>query len=175
MDRIAERANVSKQTIYNQFKNKESLFLEIVRSKTHSLKLPTSEEQSDLSLDTFLVHFADNYLKSLLEEEMVLMYRLVIGNARQFPSIAKGFYETFPAKATEQLEHFFEKQNNNGSMNINNPKLAAEQFSGMLKGAFFHRMLLCVDHVSPSEEDIHEISMRAVDVFLHGLNKLKYW
>ena len=47
MDAVAERASVSKQTVYAHFNNKEALFLEVVQSMTTEAASEIGEDRGD--------------------------------------------------------------------------------------------------------------------------------
>ncbi len=176
MDAIADRAGVSKQTIYNHFRSKESLFSGIIESRCALLRAPlvAPEEAERLGVDGFLVLFGENYMRRLLETDTVNLYRLVVAEAAQFPSLARMFYEEVLEQAAGQMEKYFEKINKNGSLYIGNPRLAAEQFCGMLKNQIMTRILLGIDE-RPDDETMRGLAKRSVEIFLHGHTKLKYW
>jgi AcrR family transcriptional regulator len=176
MDEIATRAGVSKQTIYNHFRSKEALFSGIIETRCSELRSPMvgQEDVNRLGVDGFLVQFAENYMHRLLSDSTISLYRLVLAEASQFPSLARMFYEEVLENATTQLERYFERINKNGSLHIASPRLAADQFCGMVKNQLITRLLLGIDG-KPEEEVIHQMAKRAVEVFLHGQAKLKYW
>src|SRR4051812_36206550 len=47
MDRIADEAGVSKQTIYKHFTNKEALFLEIIQERATTMRAPLRDHPAE--------------------------------------------------------------------------------------------------------------------------------
>jgi AcrR family transcriptional regulator len=88
---IAERAGVSKGTIYLYFPNKEELFREMVR-RTAVAAIERAEKVVTLGTPTEqVIAFMKGYWRLVRSPVFSAIYRLVIGELHQFPDLA-GFY-----------------------------------------------------------------------------------
>ena len=96
MDAVAERAGVSKQTVYSHFDSKEELFRPCIKSKIASYGFAESAPPEGVDLARALHHVAQQFLNLLFDEEVVAIYRTVIGESVSYQKIAELFYDTGP-------------------------------------------------------------------------------
>ena len=100
MDEIAALAAVSKQTVYKQFADKESLFSEIVTSTVEEVAEPIHDEVLELQdsgdLEADLRGLARQLLRRVMQPRILQLRRLVIGEAGRFPELGRTFYEQGP-------------------------------------------------------------------------------
>ncbi len=102
VDQIAASAEVSKQTVYKHFGDKQELLLTIVNDALDSTVTPflgriaTLGDTTDLAPD--LVDLAADYLRAVLQEPVVQLRRLVVGEANRVPELAQRYYEQAPAR-----------------------------------------------------------------------------
>ena len=173
MDHVAERAVVSKQTIYTHFKSKEALFTAIIQERVGAFRLPSEDFNTELSLDNFLVSFAEKYLVHCLSKDSINIFKLIVGEAEKIPTVASIYFKEVLESPTSILQGFFEKQNKIGNLHFPDPRLAAEQFCGMVSQHVFTKALFMPFDLD--EEERRTIAKEATKVFLHGHNKLKFW
>lgn len=93
LDDIAKRAGVAKGTIYLHFKDKESMFEELVRTvivpvvaKLTALPPPTG------SVRDLVEAFAGNFLKEVIGTRRGDLVRLIVAEGPRFPSVADFYY-----------------------------------------------------------------------------------
>lgn len=93
LDDIAKRAGVAKGTIYLHFKDKESMFEELVRivivpvvARLNALPPPTG------SVRELVETFAGNFLKEVIGTRRGDLVRLIVAEAPRFPAIADFYY-----------------------------------------------------------------------------------
>lgn len=93
LDDIAKRAGVAKGTIYLHFKDKESMFEELVRTvivpvvaKLSALPPPTS------SVRDLVEAFAGNFLKEVIGTRRGDLVRLIVAEGPRFPAVADFYY-----------------------------------------------------------------------------------
>ncbi|MET4170071.1 AcrR family transcriptional regulator [Bradyrhizobium sp. LA6.1] len=93
LDDIAKRAGVAKGTIYLHFKDKESMFEELVRTvivpvvaKLNALPPPTG------SVRDLVEAFAGNFLKEVIGTRRGDLVRLIVAEGPRFPSVADFYY-----------------------------------------------------------------------------------
>ena len=143
MDAIAQRARVSKATVYAHFASKEELFGTIIAERCRT----AFGENSPLRLDhpdvaMTLKAVGRRFVDLLLSAEGIAMYRLVVAETPRFPEIGRLFFEAGPAPLYEQLSAYMAEADRRGWLAVMEPRLAAEQFLGMLKGEAFLKRLL---------------------------------
>ncbi|MDE5440783.1 TetR family transcriptional regulator [Bradyrhizobium sp. CSA207] len=93
LDDIAKRAGVAKGTIYLHFKDKESMFEELVRTvivpvvaRLTALPPPTG------SVRDLIEAFAGNFLKEVIGTKRGDLVRLIVAEGPRFPSVADFYY-----------------------------------------------------------------------------------
>lgn len=93
LDDIAKRAGVAKGTIYLHFKDKESMFEELVRivivpvvARLNALPPPTG------SVRDLVETFASNFLKEVIGTRRGDLVRLIVAEGPRFPSVADFYY-----------------------------------------------------------------------------------
>lgn len=93
LDDIARRAGVAKGTIYLHFKDKESMFEELVRlvivpvvERLNALPPPTG------SVRDVIEAFAGNFLKEVANTRRGDLVRLIVAEGPRFPAVADFYY-----------------------------------------------------------------------------------
>ncbi len=93
LDDVARRAGVAKGTIYLYFRDKESLFQELVRAMLTPL-VGTIEAmgQADLPLPALADRIADLFVREVYETRRKDVVRLMISEGRRFQKLAEFYY-----------------------------------------------------------------------------------
>ena len=99
LDDVARRAGVAKGTIYLYFRDKESLFQELIRAMLTPL-VGTIEAmgQADVPLSALADHFADLFVREVYETRRKDVIRLMIAEGRRFPKLAEFYYREVLAR-----------------------------------------------------------------------------
>jgi TetR/AcrR family transcriptional repressor of mexJK operon len=165
MDSIAAKAKVAKQTVYNHFGNKQSLFAEVMRSLADPILV--SLDDSDLDVRSALLQFSLRLRQRALSAEGIGIYRALIAEAPRFPGLARLIYARGYAAALAALERFFRRRRRRGEVSGIEPARAARVFLGMLLGHDRARLLygLRLEHTSAREA---AVCGQIVDCFLRG-------
>jgi TetR/AcrR family transcriptional repressor of mexJK operon len=176
MAAIARRANVSKATIYSHFENKHTLFGAIMTTKCQGvMPLFDSEDLAGRSPEEVLLAVARRFLTFLTGHSAALsLYRVVITEAPRSPELGRAFYENGPSRAAGSLADYLQGQVSKGTLSLPDPRLAAEQFFGMVLGHAHIRLLLGLAEGPPTEADIERAVSNAVTVFLHGASAARH-
>ncbi len=97
MDEVAVHAGVSKQTVYNQFANKASLFVVIVQSMTAQaakrVQAEMREPETLAQVATELRGHAERLLTLVMTPKLLRLRRLVIAEADRFPELGRALYD----------------------------------------------------------------------------------
>ncbi|HEX2212439.1 MAG TPA: TetR/AcrR family transcriptional regulator, partial [Mycobacterium sp.] len=147
MDQVAATAEVSKQTVYKHFGDKQELLLAIVDDALERTVAPFVEriaalaETGDIEAD--LAALAGDYLRAVLQEPVVQLRRLIVGEANRFPALARLYYERAPSRTLAAYADSFSRLHERGLLRTPEPSLAAEHFAFLIVGrcidqALFH-------------------------------------
>jgi TetR/AcrR family transcriptional repressor of mexJK operon len=170
VDQIAASAEVSKQTVYKHFGDKQELLLTIVNDALDSTVTPflgriaTLGDTTDVEPD--LVALAADYLRAVLQEPVVQLRRLVIGEANRVPELAQGYYEQAPARTLEAFADCFGRLHDRGMLHVAEPSLAAEHFAFLIVGRCIDQALFCGASQVLDSVDVDRHVRSGVRVFL---------
>jgi len=167
MDLIARRAQVSKVTVYSHFKSKEALFGAIVDELVRRLLARLDRVAiADRPPDVALRHLGRLYLELALAASSLALHRFVVAETARFGGLGRVIYENGPVQLVGALSEFLRQQQ---SLSIADPRLAAEQFYGMVLGHAQLRLLLKARPARSVRAGIGASVDHAVAIFLRGV------
>ena len=171
-DQIAAAATVSKQTVYNQFGDKQKLFHDIILGVTATAErfaedLPASvagiREADDL--EPAILALARRYLAAVMNPRVLALRRLMIGEAHRFPQLAADYYKRAPARVLTALADVFDRLAARGLLAIDEPATAAEHFAYLVLGRPLDHGMFHVD-ADPGADELNRSADSAVALFL---------
>lgn len=172
MDQVAATAEVSKQTVYKHFGDKHELLLAIVNSALQSTVAPFLQRITALAdttdLDTDLAALAGDYLRAVLDEPVVQLRRLVVGEANRLPALAQLYYEHAPARTLAAFSESFATLHDRGLLQVPEPTLAAEHFAFLIVGRCIDQALFYGGPPVQHQIDVEAHVRAGVRVFLAG-------
>lgn len=138
LDRIAECARVSRQTVYNRFGSKEAVFRAVVERHWENLRsadLVSFSSQDPDARDPVRVlrRFADAIHRFVTESDQISFTRLVIAESRRLPWIAHDFYRLGKEPALAAFAAALGAMTEAGALACPDAELAAHQFLGLLQ------------------------------------------
>jgi TetR/AcrR family transcriptional repressor of mexJK operon len=170
MDEIAAAASVSKQTVYKNFADKESLFSEIVLGVTENAErfvevmALTLDGSEDVERD--LRELARRYAASVLQPQVLQLRRLLIGESVRFPALGRAYYERAPERVVAALGSTFAALAARGLLRpLEDPRLAAQQFAYLVLSVPLDRAMFCGER-SFSKAEAERVAEAGVRVFL---------
>ena len=94
LDDVAKRAGVAKGTIYLHFKDKESMFEELIRTAIVPLvvRLSSSPPPPGASVRDMVEGFAENFIKEVATTRRGDIVRLIVAEGPRFPAVADFYY-----------------------------------------------------------------------------------
>jgi AcrR family transcriptional regulator len=129
---IAERAGVSKGTIYLYFPNKEELFREMVR-QTAIAKIERAEQGLTQGTPTAqLLAFMRSYWAFVRSPAFITIYRLVLGELHQFPDLAKFYATEVVARGQRLLGGIISRGTDAGEFREIDPMIAARMLVALI-------------------------------------------
>lgn len=167
MDAVAQRAGVSKQTVYSHFAGKEDLFKACIRNKVAGYGFDETAAVDDADLRNALLNVMRRFVELLFDPEVVAMHRVVMGEAASQPRIAALFFESGPLRTRQAVRAFLQRQVERGRLRIRNDGLsyAAVQLMNMAVGMYQLQLLLGL-RASVATEELETHLGHAVDDFL---------
>jgi TetR/AcrR family transcriptional regulator, mexJK operon transcriptional repressor len=172
-EQIASAAGVSKQTVYNQFGDKERLFREIVLGVTATAEAfadGVAEAMNGVDgapqLDTALRALARRYLTTVVDPQVLALRRLVISEATRLPDLAATYYERGPSRVLVALGALFAGLAEQDLLRAADATRAAADFAFLLLGRPLDEGMFRVGDPVLTPAGVEETADHAVDVFL---------
>ena len=162
MDLLAARAGVSKATIYAHFTGKEELFAAVINRRCERDLWTPDVRPEGKDARTTLTAIAMGIARLLNTPEVVGIYRVVVAESPRQPDLARAFWEAGPGRGKAELSAMFEDLTRRGELNVPDCWAAADQFTAMMRGEVFHRMLLNLPqshHNSPESTALAAVEM----------------
>ncbi len=171
MDAIAQKAGVSKPTLYSHFQNKEGLFSEVMMSLCCEVGGPplADEFSTTQSPDVVLKQLAHFMLKRALHPTGMALFRTVLAEAPKFPELGQVFWQTGPQRFTEMVSQYLATLDREGVLTIPDPQAASEQFRALIIGTYVLPTLMGVVAI-PSDKELNRRLTNTVSAFLASLN-----
>ncbi|WP_295894555.1 TetR/AcrR family transcriptional regulator [uncultured Vibrio sp.] len=116
MEQIAKVANVSKQTVYSHFKNKDELFETCMQARCAEREISPSAFDMSASLSEELVKFGVKFQNLLLDEQSKQTFQNAVSQANTHPEIAAVFLETGPKKTITLLADYLQSKIDSGDL-----------------------------------------------------------
>src|ERR1700686_4879760 len=154
MDQVAATAAVSKQTVYKHFSDKEALFREVVTNVVRARDGGITAEflsTGEGSMEERLRSFARNFLKGVMQPDVLKLRRLVIGEVGRFPELGQAFYDLGPKRAAEQLALALRESAARQGLSMEDPNLAAEHLLWLILSIPLNQAMLLGDEICFSE------------------------
>jgi TetR/AcrR family transcriptional regulator, mexJK operon transcriptional repressor len=166
MDLVARRAKVSKVTVYTHFKSKEALFGAIIDGLAGRLVARINRfALGDMAPAPALRRFGRMYLELALASSSLALHRVVIAESARVPALGQLIYQNGPRQIVSSLADFLARQR---ALRLADPRLAAEQFLGMVLGHSQLQLLLNARPPAEVRAGIEKTVDHAVEVFLNG-------
>ncbi len=166
MEAVAQRAGVSKRTLYARYASKETLMKAVVQARVSIWAQQAAAKNEDLpsGLRERLTRHAETLAQSLGNPEIEQFDRLILTTAHRFPEIARTFYEVGYSYELNFLAEEIVAGTQDDIRPARDPKRVAQQLISMIMG--WRRNEGAVRRVSPTEEA--EFARNAVDLLFNG-------
>ncbi|QDG75519.1 TetR/AcrR family transcriptional regulator [Labrenzia sp. PHM005] len=168
MDRISERAQVSKRTVYNHFESKETLFKAINQCLADqinsALEVPYDP---DKPIRDALIELGWAEGELMVNPCFMSLARMIMSETIRDPELAADMNARM-TKLTVFAE-FMERATSEGRLAVNDPNVAAEQFLGLIKSRSFFPNIYA-NRVAERDE-MDKIINESVDLFLAQYGK----
>ena len=170
LEDVAERAGVTKGTIYFYFKDKEELFKAAARSSL----IPALKEIETLSLDfegsaedLLRAHFRAVYLLLVKNPRARQIMRLLIAEGPQFPELVNFYYRDVISRGLSVLRRVIER----GVARHEFRKTRVTEFPQVIFGPVVAAMIWTLLMFDKKPLDFDAYARAHVDLVLNGLKK----
>ncbi|WP_426421736.1 TetR/AcrR family transcriptional regulator [Bradyrhizobium genosp. A] len=168
MDLVAERAGVSKMTVYANFRDKPALLAAVFDRMRKTIRLPDLPVESNLNLSLErLAEFGELTVSVLTRPEVVRETRVMAECAADQSRLANVFYTAGRGELLKQVAGFLKGLTERGVLAIDDPELAAEQLIGAWLGMAELRQSLGVAG-PPSSNAIAKRVRYAIDTLVRA-------
>ncbi|WP_426416161.1 TetR/AcrR family transcriptional regulator [Aestuariirhabdus sp. LZHN29] len=166
MDQIAQRAGVSKQTVYSHYGSKEELFSASIRCKCISHQLAEEDFREFDDPRSALSTIALRFCELIQSQEAVHVFRTCVAQSETHPQLSRLFFKEGPNNMFEQVARLLQVFSQRGLLQVEEPRFAAVQFLMMVHGESRLRLELNVEPLADEEnqryvESCVETFMRA--------------
>ena len=169
MDAIAERAQVSKRTVYNHFASKELLFNEVTSSFwVRSKQAASLQFDASRTVEDQLLQIARSVWDVYQSDELIEQARIVLAELIRQPELV----EQALAQVNDQecgLLPFLQQAVSAGALQIPDIKIAETQFWGLMKSfAFWPAVFRFHDYSAQAEQVMQSNVQMFVRQYLPG-------
>lgn len=173
-DVIAARAGVSKATIYSHFQDKHALFIASFSEEADALRTEflacLSEPGSDVHEDLCAV--GEKLINISLAPAFVSLYRQTYAEGGRFPAIGQTLYDRGAVVVQGMLGAYLARFAARGELLIEDPRVAAVQFIGLVQEDLIMRAHLGI-LVYPATEQVRAAVERGVTSFIRAHRPMK--
>lgn len=168
MMEIAEKAGVSKLTLYSHFADKDDLFAQSVIDCCEQ-QLPVSSFQlpAGLSLHQGLITIGNGLLKLIMDDKAISLHRMMIAQSSIDIEHSELFFKAGPERMLSEMQALLVKADKSGQLKIDQSKHAAQHFFCLLKGLSHMRVLMGLSK-PPSKIAREKHVEEVVDIFMRA-------
>jgi AcrR family transcriptional regulator len=174
IDTIAGRAGVSRQTVYNQFGDKEKVFAAVVEDVTRRsgaelfATLGTFPDRPE-NLEAELTSFATRLVgRCMCDDDGRALRKLIENEGQRYPELFEMWRDYGPGKTWPALSSRFAKLAHDGYLDIGDANLAARQFMALVNADLPNTYHL---GAPLTESEIAACASNAVKTFLRAFGK----
>lgn len=169
LDDIARDAGVAKGTLYLHFETKEDLFRAVVRTAI-APQIDAIKASAEVFSGPFL-KLAPRILLAIAlameESRLPALVKMVIGESRNFPDLARIWHDDLLCKAIDALSGVITRAQARGELSAGNPRLHAFSLVGPMLMAMLYRSVFA--GISIELPDLKELAAQHAKTALAGM------
>ena len=168
MDDIAQRAGMSKKTLYQVFDTKEALLAAVIAGQRAEFAAAVGGEDAadDAPPESALHGYLFKVARFVLAPRQAAFYRLVISEAQRTPELARAFRHEDSDRSCCVLRDLLARLDAGGHLHVPDPEIAAGMLFSMVV-ADLHLGALVHDE-APDDASLHARVRYAIGLFLDG-------
>jgi AcrR family transcriptional regulator len=171
LDKVAQRAKISKLSIYRHFENKEALFSAAIAAGCQQLFAPQALlEGVDGSVEDQLMAVGSLLLRTLLKPDVRSVEAMIMADKTNQASLSKRHYEAGPAHVIAQIEAVLRQLHAKTVLNVPDPHQSARLFAALFKGSDLLAIARFDEAKAENDNEIASYCRSAVAMFIaaHG-------
>ncbi len=161
---IATSAGVAEVTLFRQFGDKQKLFQAVVQQIGGGPNLELVEAKLTYDLETDLRFISHHILHFFLAQKDAI--RMLMFESIHFPEMKAALAQN-PSGMIKLLVRYFEKQRDDGQVQVADPQVTAQAFMSMIFG--YAIGMHPVGDLLPAEIPVDKMTAEFVRIFLAGL------
>lgn len=174
IDLIAVEAGVSRQTIYNHHRDKEKLFMAVVRDLTERCNagifatfasFPDQPKDLEADLIGFAVRMNQN---CICNRDGRFLRKLIQTEGERYPELFAEWRDQGPGRTWPALAARFARLAHAGHLAVDDPDVAARQFLALANAELQTTFML---GSMPSEDEVLQSATHGVRTFLRAFGK----
>jgi len=174
IDLIAVEAGVSRQTIYNHHRDKEKLFMAVVRDLTERCNagifatfasFPDQPRDLEVDLIGFAVRMNQN---CICNRDGRFLRKLIQTEGERYPELFAEWRDQGPGRTWPALAARFARLAHAGHLAVDDPDVAARQFLALANAELQTTFML---GGMPSEDEVLQSATHGVRTFLRAFGK----
>lgn len=174
IDLIAVEAGVSRQTIYNHHRDKEKLFMAVVRDLTERCNagifatfasFPDQPKDLEADLIGFAVRMNQN---CICNRDGRFLRKLIQTEGERYPELFAEWRDQGPSRTWPALAARFARLAHAGHLAVDDPDVAARQFLALANAELQTTFML---GSMPSEDEVLQSATHGVRTFLRAFGK----
>jgi AcrR family transcriptional regulator len=166
LDMVAQRAKISKLSIYRHFENKEVLFSAAFAARCQQFVPEALFEGLYGSAEDQLMAVGSSLLSTLMSPNVRGVEEMVLGDKTNQKSLAKLHYEAGAAHIIVQIEKLLRQLHEKALLNVPDPLKAARLFAALLKGSDLQMIARFDEARATDDEEIESYCRSAVAMFI---------
>jgi AcrR family transcriptional regulator len=170
LDKVAQRAKISKLSIYKHFENKEALFGAAFAARCQQLVPQTLFEGVDGSAEDQLLAAGSSLLHTLLRPEVRNVEAMVVADTPNQKALSKMHYEAGPAHIIAQIEGLLRQLHAKSLLFVPDPLQSARLFAALFKGSDLLIVARFDETKANDEKEIESYCRSAVAIFIDAHN-----
>lgn len=171
MEEIAAQAGLTKRTVYNNYADKSALFTRIAADAiayaeafARGLRQELAAGIAAADLREALDSLGRRLALAIMRPEVIALRRLLIGEAREFPTLAATYFARAPGQVLAALAREFARLDRAGLLRVTDPRRAAAQFAYLVVGELLDRAMLV--GTMPRQARVVACAREGVETFL---------
>lgn len=172
LDKVAQRAKISKLSIYRHFENKEALFSAAILARCQQFAPQTLFEGIQGSAEEQLMAVGSSLLRTLLSPDVRSVEAMIVADKTNQKSLSKLHYEAGPAHVIAQIEALLCQLHTKALLNVPNPRQSARMFAALFKGCDLLMIARFDETKANDDNEIESYCKSVVAMFIaaHGGN-----
>ncbi len=128
---IAAKAGVAEVTLFRHFGDKQTLFTSVTQQIGGGVNFEILEAQLSGDLEADLTLISEHALRFFIDQQDAI--RMLMFESVHFPEMKSALAQN-PSGMIELLVRYFEKQHNDGEVQVADPQVTAQAFMSMIFG-----------------------------------------